>query len=89
MYKDNSIKNVERIRRGSGIKYLLKSLDVIMSSEFPIFLKNKENKTTLLNSIEQVYVEDNTKLQHRVIYFSKEINCRKISADGTQYCDTL
>ena len=52
--KDNSIKNVERIRRGSGLKYLLKSPDMIMPSEFSIFMKNGENKTTLLNLIEQV-----------------------------------
>ena len=29
-YEDHSIKNVERIGRGSGLKYLLKSPDMIM-----------------------------------------------------------
>ena len=89
MYKDNSITNLERIGRVSGLKYLLKSPDMIKPSEFSIFMKNEENKTTLLNLIEQVYVNDNTKLKDRVIYFSKETNCRNISADGTQYCDTF
>ena len=88
-YKDNSMKNAEKIGWGSGLKYLLKSLDMIMPSQFSIFMKNGENKTTLLNLIEQVYVKDNTKLQDRVIYFSNETHCRKISADGTQYCDTV
>ena len=74
-YKDNSIKNVEKIGRGSGLKYLSKSPDMIMPSEFSIFMKNGENKTTLLNLIEQVYVEDNTKLQDGVIYFSNETHC--------------
>ena len=60
---------------------------MIMPSEFSIFMKNGENKTTFLNLIEHVYEEDNTKLQDRVIHFSKETNCQKISADGTQYCD--
>ena len=60
-----------------------------MPSEFQIFMKNGENKTTFLNLIEQVYVEDNTKLQDRVIYFLNETHYRKISADGTEYCDTF
>ena len=38
---------------------------------------------------ELVYVEDNTKLQERVIYFSNKTYWRKISADGAQYCDTF
>ena len=71
-YKGNSIKNVERIGRDSGLKYLLKSPDMIMLSEFSIYVKNGENKTTLLNLIKQVYVEDKTKLQDKVIYFSAE-----------------
>ena len=45
-YKDNSIKNLERIGWGSGLKYLLKSPDMILPSEFSIFMKNGENKTT-------------------------------------------
>ena len=44
---------------------------MIMPSEFSIFMRNGENKTTLLNLIEQVYVEDNTKLQDRMIIFFK------------------
>ena len=71
-YKDNIIKIVERIGRGSGLKYLLKSPNMIMPSEFSIFMKNGENEITLLNLIEQVYVQDNTKLQDRMIYFSNE-----------------
>ena len=47
-----------------------------------MFMKNGENKTTLFNLIEHIYVKDSTKLQDRVIYFSNEILCRKISADG-------
>ena len=45
-YKDNSIKNLERIGWASGLKYLLKSPDMILPSEFSIFMKNGENKTT-------------------------------------------
>ena len=60
-----------------------------MPSKFSIFMRNGENKSNLLNLIEQVYVEDNTKLQNRVIYFSNEIHCQKISAGGAQYCDRI
>ena len=52
-------------------------------------MKNEENKSTHLNLIEQGYVEDNTKLQNRVIYFSNKIHCQKINADGAQYCDVF
>ena len=42
--KDNSIKNAERIVRGSRLKYLLKSPNMIMPSKFLIFMKNEEIK---------------------------------------------
>ena len=89
-HSDNSIENVESIGRGTGLKYLLRSRDMIVPSEFSMFMKDVDNKTTLLNLIEQVYVEENTKLhKDRVICFSNETNYRKISADGAEYCDTL
>ena len=59
-----------------------------MPSKFLIFMRNGENKSNLLNLIEQVYVEDNTKLQNRGIYFSNKIHFQKISADA-QYCDRI
>ena len=68
-------------RRASGLKYLLQSPDIIIPSEISIFMSNGENKVTLLNLTEQVYVEDNTKLQDRVMYFSHKTHSRKISAD--------
>ena len=68
-------------RRASGFKYLLQSPDMIMPSEISIFMSNGENKVTLLNLMEQVYVEHNTKLQDRVMYFSNKTHSRKTSAD--------
>ena len=89
-HNDNSIKNVESIGLRTGLKYLLKSPDMIIPSDFSMFMKNEDNKTTLLNLIEQVCVEENTKFhKDRVIYFSNETNCRKISTDGAEYCDTF
>ena len=88
-YKDSSIKNLERIGRGTSFKYLLKSPDMIMPSEFSMFMKNGENKTTHLNLIEHVYLGENRKLQERVIHFSNGTHCQKISADDAQYCDTF
>lgn len=52
-------------------------------------MENRENKTTLQNLTEQVYVEDNTKLRDRVIYFLNKIHSRKISPDGAIYCATF
>ena len=48
---------------------------MIMPSAILIFMKNGANKTTHLNLINQVYVEDNRKLQDRVIYFSNKTYC--------------
>ena len=43
-----------------------------------------ENKITLLDLTEKEFVEENTKLQNRVMIFSNQTHCQKISADGTQ-----
>ena len=46
---------------------------MIIPSDFSMFMKDEDNKTTLLNLIEQVCVEENTKFhKDRVIYFSNE-----------------
>ena len=42
-----------------------------------------------MNLIEQVYVEDNTKVQDRVKYFSSNTHSQNVSVDGAQYYDTL
>ena len=68
-YKDNSIKHLDIIGQGFGLKYLLKYPDMTISSEFLIFVESGKNKTTLLNLTELVYKKDNRKLQDRVIYF--------------------
>ena len=68
-YKDNSIKHLDRIGQGFGLKYLLKYPDMTISSEFLIFVESGKNKTTLLNLTELVYKKNNRKLQDRVIYF--------------------
>ena len=60
-----------------------------MPSEISIFMSNGENKVTLLNLMEQVYVEDNTKWQDRVMHFSNKTHSRKISADDAYYWDTF
>ena len=57
---------------------------MIMPPEFSIFMKNRESKTTLLNLIEQVYMEHNTKLQDRVIYFPNETQMRPTAEKSVQ-----
>ena len=74
-YKDHSIKNKERLERGTGMKYVLKSPGMQMPSDSSIFMKNGENKTILLNLIEQVYIEDYEKLQDKIVYFSNAHHC--------------
>ena len=54
------------------MKYMLKSTDMKIPSQFAIFMKNKENKTTLLNLIGEVSVEDNQKPHGKVVCFSNK-----------------
>ena len=59
------------------MKYVLKSPGMQMPSDFSTFVKNGENKTILLNLIEQLYIEDYEKLQGKIVYFSNAHHCRK------------
>ena len=76
-YKTNSIKAVERDSRGSGAKYALNKPDMKLPSDFTTFMKNGENKTRLLQLIEQVIDEDKQQLGNRIVYFSAEYHCQK------------
>ena len=68
-YKEGSIKTGERRARGTGRKYILKSQDMNVPSDFCSFLKNEDNKTMILNIIEQAIIEDKIKLGTMIFFF--------------------
>ena len=78
-YKEGSIKTGERRPRGSGKLYVIKSPNMKIPSDFSNFLKNGDNKTTLLDLIEQALIEDKSKLKDRIIFYSNREYCRMIS----------
>ena len=56
-YCVNSIKDGERASRGQGKRYVLRNPDMKIPSDFDNFLRNGDNKRTLLHLIKQSLVE--------------------------------
>ena len=69
MYKENSIKSMERMRRGCGEKMLIKGEKTRKPSDWKTFLSNAENKKQLIALLLAVWGSDNfaQKLQSRHI----------------------
>ena len=57
-----------------------------MSSRFSILTKNAKK---FVNLIEQIYAKDNQKLHGKVVQFTNECHCRKISLHVAQHCHEL
>ena len=62
-YKEGSIKTSERRSRGSGKRYVIKSPNLKIPSDFSNFLKNGDNKTVLLYLIEQAFIQAETTVE--------------------------
>ena len=61
-YCVKSIKAAERVSRGQGKRYVLRSPDMTKPTDFDDFLRNGDNKRMLLDLIEQSLVEGRDKL---------------------------
>ena len=69
-YCVNSIKDGECASRGQSKRYVLRNPDMKIPSDFDNFLRNGDNKRTLLHLIEQSLVEGGErKYDHRKYYF--------------------
>ena len=88
-YKEGSIKTDERRPRGSGKWYVIKSPNMKIPSDFSNFLKNGDNKTMLLDLIDQALIEDKSKLKDRIIFHSNRDYCRMISVVDNHIIDDL
>ena len=57
MYSSSSVKSLERKRRGSGEKLILKGKKAIKPSDWKSFFTNSENKKQLIELIYNVWSE--------------------------------
>ena len=64
---------------GYGKVYILKTLDMKLPYDMTTFFQNRKNKDLLFNLIERSIVEDKSKLNERVVFFSNKEHCFKIS----------
>ena len=82
-YKENSIKGIERLRRGTSTKILLKRPKTTIPSNWHQFLSNDENKTQLIQFILQEWSSNkyHSKLQGRRIFYVCGEDCFLITAN--------
>ena len=74
-YCAKSIKAGERLSRDQGKRYVLRSQDMKIPSDFDDFLGNGNNKRMLLDLTEESLVEGREKLGPRKIFFSNVEYC--------------
>ena len=86
---NESIKEGERNARGNGKRYVLNSPAMKVPFDFTDFLRNGDNKSMLLNIMEQTLVEDKEQLRNRTVYFSNKSHCRMISSTFTNIIPEL
>ena len=77
-YKDQSIKNAERVLRGHEDKFAIRTPDIRISANFKRFLSNGENKERMFELMEQVWIESSNQLSGRSLYVARASSCVKI-----------
>ena len=87
-YKHNSIKNSERLRRGSSdVNSCVLRGPATKVTNWKLFLSNDENKTSLINFLQNEWEKDHysSKLENKEVYFVNEERCVVITRenDGT------
>ena len=84
-YREVSIKDPERRKRGCTDKVLIRSAKSKVPRNFNEFLQNRENKTRLIDLILTVILERKlevlSSLNSKEIYFSTDGQCHKINRD--------
>ena len=77
-YKDQSIKNAERVLRGHEDKFAIRTPDIRIPANFKRFLSNGENKERMFELMEQVWIESSNQLSGRSLYVARASSCVKI-----------
>lgn len=77
-YKDQSIKNAERVLRGQEDKFVIRTPDIRIPANFKRFLSNGDNKERMFELMEQVWLESSDQLNGRSLYVARASSCVKI-----------
>ena len=92
-YRQNSLKNPERTRRGTTEKVLVQSAKSRLLRNFNDFLKNGENKTRLIEIIEAVIIKRKDEILERLkcneVLFSRDQVCTRITKFPVESVDSL
>ena len=70
-YKDQSIKNAEKVLRGNDDKFVIRTLDIRIPNNFKRFLSNDENKERMVELMEKVWLESSSELSGRSLYVER------------------
>ena len=85
-YRPTSIKDPECLKRGYADKIIVHSAAARLPHNFDDFLKNGENKSSLINLIQEVIISRKTEvldtLRSDVLFFSNENVCHIITKEG-------
>ncbi|GFR97306.1 hypothetical protein ElyMa_004474500 [Elysia marginata] len=88
-YKEDSIKNCERLRRGSSVKnvYLLRGLSTTVPEHWKYFLCCNENKRSLIRFLLNEWESDKyaTKLVNKKVFFVCEERCTLLCSDSDEF----
>ncbi len=84
-YRKDSIKDAERLLRGEGDKFIIKTPNIRIPSDFKKFLSNGQNKERMFELLEDVWVEIAAEVGERIIYVTRECCSRRISENGNFY----
>ena len=90
MYKEFSMKSMERSRRGNSDALIIKGGNMKVPQDFKGFLSNDKNKRQLICLLLKEWVNDcyATRIRNRNIYFVCEEECFKLEADGNHVKST-
>ena len=88
-YKANSIKGVERKKRGNSKVLLLRSSKMKVPKDFQNFLNNGTNKERLFELIEETFILKNSELLEQKIYFARGDKCIKITSENVENVTSL
>lgn len=85
-YQPNSIKSIERRRRGMGEEVTVKGPLQKTPVDFKAFLSNEKNKTQLYDVIIQEWQTDkySSKIKGRQIFVTQKEKCYKLTSDGSR-----
>eukprot|EP00794_Sanderia_malayensis_P020780 gene20780-biopygen14596 len=88
-YRDRSIKNSERCLRGNSDKFVIRSGDVRVRSDFNKFLRNGDNKERLFEIIEEVWTKNATQLGEQTVFFGRGNTCVKMTSQSSVLAQEL